>query len=70
MHNNAKKVEDIVVCLLSIERDSNFTLRTSNGLDDRLLVLYKLIYYPAARYVMWLRYQFLDPGVLEAQKIL
>jgi hypothetical protein len=38
VHNNAKKVKDVVVGLLSVKRDHNFASRISNRLDDRLMV--------------------------------
>lgn len=42
MHNDPKKVKDIVISLLSIEGDSNFPLCISNRADNSLFMLREL----------------------------
>jgi hypothetical protein len=38
VHNNAEKVKDVVVSLLSVKRDRDFASRISDRSDDRLVV--------------------------------
>jgi hypothetical protein len=46
VHNNAEKVKDIVIGLLSVKRDRDFASRISNRSDDRLIVFRVLRKYP------------------------
>jgi hypothetical protein len=39
VHNDSKQVQDVVISLLSIKGDSNFTLCRSDRVDNRLLML-------------------------------
>jgi hypothetical protein len=38
VHNNAEKVKDVVISLLSVKRDRDFASRISDRSDDRLVV--------------------------------
>ena len=66
VHNNAEKVKDVVVGLLSVKRDCDLPFSISDGADDYLVVLRKFVHYPATRRVVRSRYQLLYPRVLKA----
>jgi hypothetical protein len=44
VNNNPKKVKDVVVSLLSIKRDSDFTLSYSDRTDNRLFMVLEVGY--------------------------
>ena len=66
VHNNAEKVKDVVVSLLSVKRDYNLPFSISDRADDYLVVLRKFVHYLATRRVVRFRYQLLYPRVLKA----
>jgi hypothetical protein len=49
VYNNAEKVKDVVISLLSIKRDYDFASRISDRSDDRLIVFRVLRKYPRIR---------------------
>jgi len=56
MHNDSEKVKDVVVCLPSVKRDSDFALYIRDRADNGLVMPYNLIYNPPMRCVVRLRY--------------
>jgi hypothetical protein len=66
VYNNPKKVNDVVICLLSVKRDSNFTLCLSNRFNDRSVIFREFVYNLFAYYSIRLRYQLLYIRILKA----
>ena len=56
MHDDSEKVKDVVVCLPSVKRDSDFALCIRDRADDSLVMPCNLIYNLPTRCVMRLRY--------------
>lgn len=49
VHNNTKKVKDVVISLLSVKRDSDFASRISDRSDNRRVVFRVLRKHPRTR---------------------
>jgi hypothetical protein len=56
VYNNAEKVKDVVVGLLSVKRDRDFASRISDRSDDRLVVFRVLRKYLRTRGIWRLGY--------------